>query len=112
MRSLNTFGSGAEGIDLIGDIHGCARTLMNLLSRLGYKKDGHVFYQPTRKVMFVGDVIDRGPHIVQALRIVKSMVDHGEALCLLGNHEFNALAHETVMSDNACVFIQSGGFKT
>lgn len=87
------FGHRAEGFDLIGDIHGCANTLVTLLKRLGYKQDGARFTHSSRKVVFVGDIIDRGPRIRKALHIVKTMVDEGDAICLMGNHEFNAVAH-------------------
>jgi hypothetical protein len=93
MTSLSGFGQTAEGFDLIGDIHGCGNTLANLLEKLDYKRDGTRFYHPSRKVIFVGDIIDRGPRIRKSLSIVKSMVDEGEAICLIGNHEFNAVAH-------------------
>ena len=46
---------------------------------------------PDRKVLFVGDYIDRGPKIREALEIVKQMVDNGTAIALMGNHEYNAL---------------------
>lgn len=84
-----------EGYDIIGDIHGSARALVDLLKRLDYQQDGASFYHPSRKVIFVGDIVDRGPYIRSALKIVKTMVDEGQAYCLLGNHEFNAVAHTT-----------------
>ena len=84
-----------EGYDIIGDIHGSARALVDLLLKLGYKQDGAFFHRPDRKVIFVGDIVDRGPHIRAALKIVKTMVDEGQALCLLGNHELNAVAYST-----------------
>ena len=85
----------ADGYDIIGDIHGSARALVDLLLRLGYTQDGPAFYHPSRKVIFVGDIVDRGPHIRTALKIVKTMVDSGQAYCLLGNHELNSVAHAT-----------------
>ena len=78
-------------IDLIGDIHGHATELEALLTKLGYTKINGVFTHPTRKVLFVGDYIDRGPKIRETLEIVKAMTDHGEATALMGNHEYNAL---------------------
>ncbi len=84
-----------EGYDIIGDIHGSARALVDLLLRLGYKQDGASFFHATRKVIFVGDIVDRGPYIRAALKIVKTMVEDGQALCLLGNHELNSVAHST-----------------
>lgn len=78
-------------IDLIGDIHGHADKLEELLKKLGYAKTNNHYSHPTRKVVFVGDYIDRGPKIRETLEIVKQMVDHGSAIALMGNHEYNAL---------------------
>lgn len=83
------------GYDIIGDIHGCANTLMSLLRKLGYQFTQGRFSHPDRQAIFLGDIIDRGPHIREALNLVKDMVDAGDALCLMGNHEFNALAYTT-----------------
>lgn len=77
--------------DLIGDIHGHANKLKALLLKLGYRKSHHTYSHPYRKVLFVGDYIDRGPKIRETLEIVKSMVDAGHAIALMGNHEYNAL---------------------
>jgi len=77
--------------DIIGDIHGHADKLELLLQKLGYElKDGG-YAHPTRKVLFVGDYIDRGPKIRETLIIVKEMVDSKNAIALMGNHEYNAL---------------------
>jgi hypothetical protein len=78
-------------IDLIGDIHGHADKLEELLLKLGYKKSNGVYSHPNRKVLFVGDYIDRGPKIRETLYIVKSMVESENAIALMGNHEYNAL---------------------
>lgn len=78
-------------IDFIGDIHGHADKLEELLLKLGYKKSGETYSHTNRKVLFVGDYIDRGPQIRETLFIVKSMVEGGNAIALMGNHEYNAL---------------------
>lgn len=78
-------------IDFIGDIHGHADKLKELLNKLGYSKSNETYSHPERKVLFVGDYIDRGPKIVETLEIVRSMVDTGNAIALMGNHEYNAL---------------------
>jgi hypothetical protein len=83
--------------DIIGDIHGHAKQLRELLSKLGYSEEnGHYKHsEPERKAIFVGDFIDRGPQIRETLSIVKSMVDNDAALAVLGNHEYNALCFHT-----------------
>jgi hypothetical protein len=78
--------------DLIGDIHGHADELVELLGKLGYRKRHTVYGHPERKAIFVGDFIDRGPQIRQVLEIVRPMVEEGTALAVMGNHELNALA--------------------
>ncbi|WP_339082446.1 metallophosphoesterase [Pseudomonas sp. TMP9] len=85
----------ARGYDLIGDIHGCAKTLEHLLTLLGYRRQAGVWRHPERMAIFLGDLVDRGPRIREALHLVRDMVAAGQALCIMGNHEFNALAWST-----------------
>ncbi|HTA37767.1 MAG TPA: AAA family ATPase, partial [Candidatus Acidoferrales bacterium] len=78
--------------DIIGDIHGCYDELVSLLGKLGYaeaSRDGTLTWQHPegRRAVFLGDLVDRGPGIVQVLRLVMSMVESGNALCVPGNHE-------------------------
>jgi hypothetical protein len=80
--------------DIIGDIHGHADELELLLKKLDYTKKKGVYSHPERKVLFVGDYIDRGPKIRETLEIVKSMTDNESAIALMGNHEYNALCFD------------------
>jgi len=80
-----------QGFDIIGDIHGYGGTLSRLLTRLGYEPDGSLYRHPSRTAIFVGDIINRGPNIREALEIVRGMCEHGSALMVLGNHEVEAL---------------------
>lgn len=82
-------------IDFIGDIHGHADTLSNLLLGIGYKKVDGTYKHESRKMFFIGDYIDRGPKIRETLQIVKGMCDAGEAFALMGNHEYNAICFHT-----------------
>ena len=68
-----------QGYDVIGDIHGCAHTLTQLLARMGYSLQAGVWRHPTRKALFLGDIIDRGPRIREALHLVHDMVETGAA---------------------------------
>lgn len=82
----------ASGIDIIGDIHGHASPLQDLLIALGYEDLSGTFrHSKGRKALFLGDLIDRGPANVETVKIVRQMVEAGEAVCLAGNHEFNAV---------------------
>lgn len=78
--------------DIIGDVHGQADKLEALLLAMGYRQHAGAFRHPTRKAIFVGDFIDRGPRQVDTYRLARNMVDADSALAILGNHEFNAIA--------------------
>jgi len=84
--------------DVIADVHGRFDKLSALMVRLGYRKEGAAFIPPVgHKALFLGDLIDPKPgHFLKGgvratLRAVKAMCDSGDALCLMGNHELNAL---------------------
>jgi protein phosphatase len=83
--------------DIIGDIHGCYDELNQLLLKLGYnvtravESDDDfgfkVIAPQNRKVIFLGDLVDRGPDSPSVLRLVMSMVNSGIAYCVPGNHD-------------------------
>jgi protein phosphatase len=75
--------------DLIGDVHGCADELVELLGLLGYlPEESGVFRHPRgRRAVFVGDLVDRGPEVPRALEIALSMVETKSAFCVPGNHD-------------------------
>lgn len=87
--------------DIIGDIHGCCDELEELLHNLGYVRvnvehdplwGDHVFKHPEgRKAVFVGDLVDRGPRILDVTRLVRNMVKHGSGICVPGNHDVKLL---------------------
>jgi len=79
--------------DIIGDIHGCFDELLELLKALGYEistqPDGETVAEPPqgRKAVFVGDFVDRGPKVLEVLRLVMRMQKTGAAICVPGNHD-------------------------
>lgn len=84
--------------DIIGDIHGCCDELERLLAELGYEvteqregefpDGGPVYTHPHgRTAVFVGDLVDRGPRILDTIRLVRNMVEAGSAQCVPGNHD-------------------------
>jgi len=84
-----------QGYDVVGDIHGHADPLHRLLHKLDYAEIDGVFRHPERKMIFVGDFIDRGPQQREVLRITRAMCEAGSASAVLGNHEFNAIGWAT-----------------
>jgi protein phosphatase len=87
--------------DIIGDIHGCFDELRALLAQLGYQITGangdassrhyKAQHPEGRKVIFLGDLVDRGPRIPDVLRLTMSMVESGAALCVPGNHDIKLM---------------------
>lgn len=83
--------------DIIGDIHGCYDETVLLLEKLGYvinpvDDDGknygiNVEHSEKRQIIFLGDLVDRGPDSPAVLKLVMSMVRNGTALCVPGNHD-------------------------
>ena len=72
--------------DIIGDVHGCCDELEKLLALLGYDKqaamDGPFYAHPVRrKAVFVGDLVDRGPRVIDTVMLVRAMVRAGTAFC-------------------------------
>lgn len=82
--------------DVIGDIHGNGSMLERLLVALGYVKRRGAWSAPFgRQAVFLGDLIDRGDEQLRVLDVVRRMVDARQALCVMGNHELNAIAWVT-----------------
>jgi protein phosphatase len=84
--------------DVIGDVHGCCDELEELLRSLGSTETRVEIDDPTwgsracahpegRRAVFLGDLVDRGPRILDTVRLVRNMVVLGSALCVPGNHD-------------------------
>jgi hypothetical protein len=92
-----------QNYDLIGDIHGQHDKLVTILNGLGYLARGDSSrgefagwsHPEGRKVIFLGDYIDRGPKVREVLLDVRAMVESGDALAIMGNHEYNAILYQT-----------------
>ncbi|MFZ0746358.1 MAG: AAA family ATPase, partial [Terracidiphilus sp.] len=70
--------------DIVGDVHGCLDELLELMATLGYEVDRQeaafsVVPPDGRKLVFVGDLVDRGPATPDVLRLAMTMVDAGQA---------------------------------
>jgi diadenosine tetraphosphatase ApaH/serine/threonine PP2A family protein phosphatase len=82
--------------DIVGDVHGCYDELRDLLARLGYRVDEQktawearvrLFHPEGRRLVFVGDLVDRGPNTPAVLQLAMDAVDDETALCVVGNHD-------------------------
>ena len=80
-------------LDIIGDVHGELEALVKLVASLGYDKDGN--HPEGRKLVFVGDLCDRGPDSPGVIFFVKNLVEKGNAQVVLGNHELNLLQNKS-----------------
>lgn len=68
----------------IGDIHGCVGQLRQLLAEIENHRAGR-----PRKLVFLGDYIDRGPDsagVIECLRTIQAS-EPDDVVCLMGNHE-------------------------
>ncbi len=90
--------------DIIGDVHGCFTELKLLLAKLGYEitpmqsqnEQGQPIYYDVNcpeghRLIFLGDLTDRGENSPEVLRLVMSVVHSGKGLCVMGNHDFKLL---------------------
>ncbi|RYD63141.1 MAG: polynucleotide kinase-phosphatase, partial [Verrucomicrobiaceae bacterium] len=78
--------------DIVGDVHGCYEELRALLGKLDYSVEDDVVRHPEgRRLVFVGDLVDRGPDSPNVLRLVIASVNAGTAICVPGNHDMKFL---------------------
>ncbi|MBM4359921.1 MAG: metallophosphoesterase [Deltaproteobacteria bacterium] len=76
-------------LDIVGDVHGELEALLSLLGRLGVDVEARTAARP---LVFVGDLIDRGPDSVGVVEVVSRLCEAGLAQAVVGNHELNLLA--------------------
>lgn len=82
-----------QAIDIIGDIHGRADLLEQMLTNLGYARQaGHFAHSNGRCALFTGDLVDGGHRNLDVIDIVRGMVAAGAAHAIMGNHDFNIVA--------------------
>jgi protein phosphatase len=77
--------------DIIGDVHGCADELRALLAILGYRieqSDGGtaIAHPERRRLVFAGDLVNRGPNTPEVLRLALAAVAAG-GHAVEGNHD-------------------------
>lgn len=90
-----------NGWDIIGDVHGRLEALEALLTKLGYSERDGAWRHPTRRALFIGDLVDRGVHVGGVLHLVRAMVEADAARVIMGNHEYNVLGRKQDERDGA-----------
>lgn len=77
-----------NGIDIIGDIHGCYNELIQVLQKLGYMKNDEDYYvhPEGRKFLSLGDIMSRGPKSLQTMEFFLRHVEKGLAYMIDSNH--------------------------
>ena len=100
--------------DIIADVHGRFDKLTSLMECLGYCWDGAGFTPPAgHRALFLGDLMDSKPGypypggVSATLKAVKTMCERGDALCIMGNHEFNAILFHTYDPDGKPLRVHS-----
>ncbi|MCZ7861156.1 polynucleotide kinase-phosphatase [Agrobacterium salinitolerans] len=95
-RSFNDLRDISGPFDIIGDIHGMTDELEALLTKLGWSfswsgegEDRAVAlsHPEGRKLVFVGDAVDRGPRSLDALRVMRSAIESGVGYAVASNHD-------------------------
>lgn len=89
----------------IGDVHGCAYELRNLLNKLPLT--------PESTVVFLGDYIDRGGQSKDVVDTILELRKQCQVVCLMGNHESMFLNFlDNPGTEKAGLFIVNGGSAT
>ena len=81
--------------DIIGDVHGCYDALSKLVRKLGYTRneEGNYVHKEGRKIIFCGDVVDRGDQSVAVLKLIMKLEKDGVARMVMGNHDDRLLRY-------------------
>ena len=94
---------------LIGDLHGRADLLELMLARIAAEARGAEAH-----LVFVGDLIDRGPDSAGVLRLIHGLcqADPQRVTCLMGNHERMLMDFLDAPAARAKRWLQAGGVET
>jgi predicted MPP superfamily phosphohydrolase len=77
---------------IVGDVHGCYEELKLLLTECSFDEDHDL-------LIFVGDLVNKGPASVDVIRFVRSLALRGIAYSVLGNHDETLLEKVNMSAD-------------
>ena len=99
-------------IQVVGDVHGCLDELEQVLAKL----NGSTSTTNSRILIFLGDLIDRGPKSRQVIERVLNERDArsrgGEVRLIRGNHEQLLLDFMAEPEHNGGLWLRNGGLET
>lgn len=76
-----------NGFDILGDIHGCYDEMLELITQLGYVKQGDVYIHPEgRRLLSAGDVMSRGPKSIATMLFWLRQIEAGLSYMTDSNH--------------------------
>ena len=79
-------------LDVIGDIHGLYTLFLEKITSLGYIIENGIPVHPDdRRLLFLGDFIDRGTESIDMFYFIKKAVESGLHFSVAGNHEIKLL---------------------
>lgn len=103
-----------DAINFVGDIHGCATALDEILEKIGVD-NGHL--KDNELYVFCGDYVDRGVENTRVLEMIESFIDSDNVIVLEGNHERSLLEwgesayiHANRFRDVTSVELERDGF--
>lgn len=74
--------------DVVTDIHGLLLEFLALLAKAGWVyENGRLSHPQGRKLLVLGDLVDRGPYSLEVLALLERAVADGVAIVLRGNHD-------------------------
>lgn len=101
-------------LDIIGDTHGLLKDVDELLLKLGYHIYDEFYSHPEdRKVLFLGDAIDRSPNSIDLLKKIKNTCDTNNGYFILGNHENKLISnYEHYLAHNEIINLSLSSSET
>ncbi len=93
---------------ILGDIHGSMTALRAHERNVFRENSGLLENQPKRRMLFVGDIADRGPYDAETIIFTTSLVRIREAVWVKGNHDVNLEKGLTIILNLAEIALKNG----